>query len=501
MDNRPDSEMQQSLPDTYPGAAFDVEWQQLVYPSDYTNPVPSGKYNLVVVGAGPAGLITAIGSAGLGARVALVERKAMGGDCLNVGCVPSKAILSAAIRFAGKTDGFSQAMAWLREVRAGIAHHDSVARYNEQGVEVHLGEAQLTAAGDVEVHTGGSKQTLQATRVVITTGSRAAMPPIPGLQEAEPLTNESVFDLTEQPASMIIIGAGAIGCELSQAFSRLGIKIALLDIAPRILAGEEPEASEVLQRSSEALGVDVRVSAQIERISVSGALKTVHFKDGSSIDAEQILVAAGRAPNLENLNLEAAGVRYSKAGIEVDHKLRTSNKKILAAGDICSIRKLTHYADAQARIAIANALFLPTASRKGIQVPRCTYTSPEVAHIGLTKAEAQQQGVKFQTWRVEWADMDRAKAEADTSGFVEVLTPEGKDKILGATIVGAHAGDLLAPLAIMQANGLGLSAAGKALLPYPTRGEYLRRLADQYNRTRLTPLVAGLMKRWLAWRR
>ncbi len=501
MGSKPDSSIQEQLSGVYPGAAFDAKWQQLVYPVDYINPTPDGRYNLIVIGAGPAGLITAIGSAGLGAKVALVERKAMGGDCLNVGCVPSKAILSAAIRFAGQTDAFTRAMAWLREVRAGIAHHDSVERYREQGVEVYLGGASLTADGCVEVHSGSGMQKLEATRIVLTTGSRAAMPPIAGLLEAAPLTNETVFDMTEQPASMVIIGAGAIGCELSQAFARLGIKVYLLDVAARILAGEEPEASEILQASSEALGIDIRVSVQIEKITTTGTIKTVHLQDGGSIDAEQILVAAGRAPNLERLNLEAAGVNYTSAGVEVDHKLRTSNKKILAAGDICSAQKLTHYADAQARIAIANALFLPTASRKGMQVPRCTYTTPEVAHLGMTKSQAERQGLKFQAWRVEWADMDRAKAENETVGFVEVLTKTGKDKIIGATIVGKQAGDLLAPLAVMQANNLGLASAGKALLPYPTRGEYLRRLADQYNRTRLTPLVANLMRRWLSWRR
>lgn len=490
-----------NLTGNYPGAQYDAEWQSLVYPQDYTNPDPGGRYNLVVIGAGPAGLITAIGSAGLGARVALVERKAMGGDCLNVGCVPSKAILAAAQRFADEDQGFDRAMAWLREVRAGIAHHDSVERYTDQGVTVFLGEARLTADGNVEVHSAQGTQLLEATRVVITTGSRAALPPIPGLQDADVLTNETVFDLRQKPESLAIIGAGAIGCELSQAFARLGVKVTLLEVAPRILAGEEPEASAVLLEAMQALDVDVRTGVQIEKVSGSAEGKTIRLKDGSEIQADQVLVAAGRQPNIEDLNLEAAGVKFSKAGIEVDHKLRTSNRKILAAGDICSAQKLTHYADAQARIAIANALFLPTGSRAGVQVPRCTYTSPEVAHIGLTRADAEKQGVEVQSWRVEWSDMDRANAEGDTAGFVEVLTPPGKDKILGATIVGPHAGDLLAPLAIMQANKLGLSAAGKALLPYPTRGEYLRRLADQYNRTRLTPLVAGLMRRWLRWRR
>lgn len=489
------------MPNTYPGVEYDNDWRGMVFPHDYTNPMPDGNYNLVVIGAGPAGLITAIGAAGLGAKVALVERKAMGGDCLNVGCVPSKAILAAAKRYAGQDDGFSLAMSWLREVRAGIAHHDSVERYNEQGVDVYLGEAQLTEDSTVQVKGEQGDRLLLGTRIVITTGSRAAMPPIPGLADVQPLTNENIFDLTEQPSSLAIIGAGAIGCELSQAFARLGTKVTLLEVAPRILAGEEPEASEILLTSMQALGVEVHTGVMIENLALVDGLKVIQLKNGSSIEAAEILVAAGRAPNIENLNLDAAGVKYSRAGIEVDHRLRTSNKKVLAAGDICSRQKLTHYADAQARIAIANALFLPTGSRAGIEVPRCTYTTPEVAHLGLTKAQALEQGIETVNWLVNWADMDRAKAEGDTEGFVEVLIAPGKDQIIGATIVGPNAGDLIAPLAIMQANKLGISAAGKALLPYPTRGEYLRRLADQYNRTRLTPLVASLMKRWLSWRR
>ncbi len=482
---------------SYPGAHFDHDWQQQVFPGDYTNPTPDGRYNLVVIGAGPAGLITAIGAAGLGAKVALVERKAMGGDCLNVGCVPSKAILAASKRYAGQADGFDHAMAWLREVRAGIAEHDSVARYTKQGVDVYLGNARLTAAADVEVE----GQVLSARRVALCTGSRAVMPPIPGLDKVDALTNETVFDLTEKPQDLIIIGAGPIGCELSQAFTRLGVKVYLLEQADRILSIDEPEASEVLQQAMDKLGVDVRLNVEITEISEQDGRKTVQLKTGETLSCDQLLVAAGRGANLEDLGLDTAGINYSKHGIEVDAKSRTSNKKVYAAGDICSRIKLTHHADAQARIVIANALFAPTSKRDGLVVPHCTYTEPELAHVGITKAEASEQGIDFKTWTVQWSELDRANAEGDTTGFVEVLTPQGKDKILGATVVGRHAGDLLAPLSIMMANKLGLSAADKAILTYPTRSEYLRRLADQYNRTRLTPLVAGLMKRWLSWRR
>jgi len=485
------------MPTQYPGAEFDAHWRALVAPEDYQNPKPQDNYNLIVIGAGPAGLITSIAAAGLGARVALIERHAMGGDCLNVGCVPSKAILAAAKRFQGEDDAFARSMAWLREVRAGIAEHDSVERYSNQGVDVFLGQAAFNTDGSVQV----GAQTLRASKTVITTGSRAAMPPIPGLDEVPAITNEQVFDLVEQPRELLIIGAGAIGCELSQAFARLGTKVRLLEIAPRILAAEEPEASAVLQASMDELGVAVACEVQIERVSHADGQFTVHCESGQQYQSDALLVAAGRQPNLDGLKLDAVGVKYDRRGIDVDDKLRTSNRNIYAAGDVCSAVKLTHFADAQARIVIANVLFLPTAKRSSVVVPQCTYTDPEVAHVGVTKAEAEEQGLTVKSWRVEWQDMDRARAEGDTRGYVEVLTRPGDDKILGATIVGAHAGDLLAPLLIMQANGQGLAAADKALMPYPTRSEYLRRLSDQVKREKLTPTVAKWMRRWLAWRR
>lgn len=494
---QPHSKTMNDMPKDYAGAGFDAHWRALVAPDDHQNPTPQDNYNLIVIGAGPAGLITSIAAAGLGAKVALIERHAMGGDCLNVGCVPSKAVLAAARRFQGQPDAFQRSMAWLREVRAGIAEHDSVQRYSEQGVDVFLGQAAFNADGTVQV----GDVTLRASKTVITTGSRAAMPPIPGLDEVPALTNEQVFDLVEQPRELLIIGAGAIGCELSQAFARLGSKVRLLEIAPRILAGEEPEASAVLQQAMDELGVAVSCEVQIERVSHADGVFTVYCKSGEQYQADQLLVAAGRQPNLDGLQLDAVGVKHDRRGIDVDDKLRTSQRNIFAAGDVCSALKLTHFADAQARIVIANALFLPTAKRSAAMVPRCTYTDPEVAHVGLTSADAEQQGLAVKSWRVDWQDMDRARAEGDTRGYVEVLTKPGDDKILGATIVGAHAGDLLAPLLIMQANALGLAAADKAMLPYPTRGEYLRRLSDQVRREKLTPGVAKWMRRWLAWRR
>ena len=485
----------------YPGANFDAEWQQLVFPDEYKNPQPIDNYNLVVIGGGTAGLITAIASAGLGAKVALVERHAMGGDCLNVGCVPSKAILAASKQLGAQTDSFAQAMAWLRKVRADISHHDSVERYNESGVDVYLGEAAFNVDGKVQVKGENGERELKASKYVIASGSRAVLPPIPGLDTVQAHTNHTIFDLKQQPEHLLIIGAGAIGCELAQAFCRLGSKVSLLDMADRVLPLEEVEASAVLQKALLETGVDLHLGVGIEKVSQSGQQINIHIQGKDVLIGDTLLVAAGRAPNASELNLEAVGVEYDRHGVKVDDKLCTTNKKIFAAGDICAEKILTHNADTQARIVIANALFVPTGKVSAWTIPHCTYTEPEVAHLGITRAEADKESISYDVWRIDWADMDRAKAEGNTDGFVEVLTKKATDKIVGATIVGPHAGDLLAPLVIMHANGLGLSAAGKAVLPYPSRGEYLKRLADQYSKTKLTPFVANLFKRWLTFRR
>ncbi|MFK8051896.1 MAG: mercuric reductase [Woeseiaceae bacterium] len=479
----------------YPGENFDNEWRSLVFPTDYQNPKPDPEgYNLVVIGAGPAGLIISIAAAGLGAKVALIERHAMGGDCLNVGCVPSKAIIAMSTRKAlGGDIDFADSMAWVREVRAKISHHDSVARYNENGVDVFLGEAKFVSDKAVQV----GDTTLTGSKIVVTTGARAALPPIPGLSEAEPLTNENVFDLKEQPERLGVIGAGPIGCELAQSFAKLGSEVHLFEMADRPVPLETPAAGELLKKQLEKDGVVLHLSTAAKEIRKVGDKRVITTENGK-IEVDQVLVALGRKPNVEGLNLEAAGVEYdTRKGIAVSPRLQTSNSNIYAAGDVCSKYQFTNNADHQARIIVRNTLFFGRGEAQTNKITRCTYTHPEIAHVGAEESELTD----FDTYEIEWSALDRSQTEGDTEGFVRVLTEKGKDKILSATIVGSDAGDQIATLAVLLANGRGLGDLDAAVLAYPTRSEYLRRLADAYNRTKLTPFVAKLFQRVLKWRR
>lgn len=481
---------------SYSGQVFDETTQALLSPQDYVNPTPQGRYHLVVVGAGPAGLISAIGAAGLGAKVALVERHRMGGDCLNVGCVPSKALLE----YTGhhKNPDFSEAFAWLREVRAGIAPHDSVARYSEAGVDVYLGDASFNSAGEICVN----GNPLPARRIAICTGARAAIPPIPGLRESNPLTNETVFDLTQKPESLAILGAGAIGCELALVFARLGVEVHLFEMAPRVLPLEVAAASEAVSQALSSAGVILHLGAGVEAIEARTDGETGHSVSvaGQQVLTSHVLVALGRTPNTETLNLQSAGIEMSDRGLIVtDSKLRTSNKKVYAAGDCTSALQFTHHADAQARAIVQNTLFAPTASVDKLVVPHCTYTKPEVASVGQNSEQLKAAKIEYDSYEFDFAELDRGRAEIEGSGFAQVYTEKGSDRILGATLVGHDAGEQIAPICLLMSNGLGLSAAGKALFSYPTRSEYLKRLADAYNRSRFTPRVAAIFKTWLGF--
>ena len=473
----------------YPGAEFDRRWRELVFPADYRNPEPERKYHLVVIGAGPAGLVASIAAAELGARVALVERQAMGGDCLNVGCVPSKSLLDFTRR--NPKAGFDEAFAWMRRVRREIASHDSVERYLRKGVDVFLGPARFVDPGSIQVR----DQRLTGRRFVIATGARADLPAVPGLKDCDPLSNESVFDLVERPVRLAILGAGPVGCELAQALARLGIEVQLFEMQERVLPGAIDAASEVLAKALRSEGVALHLGSRVSRIAGDAGRATV-FGSAAPITVDRILVAAGRRANVEGLNLEAAGVEMREGRIAVDDRLRTTNKRIFAAGDVCSQVAFTHNADAQARIVVRNALFPPAARTRNLVVPECTYTDPEVAAVGETEEELRERGIACDRYQLEFAELDRGKTAGDPGGFVYLLAAKGRDTILGATIVGHDAGEQIAPLCLAMSNGLGLGALGKAVLPYPTRAEYLRRLADQYNRTRLTGRVRGFMKAW-----
>jgi pyruvate/2-oxoglutarate dehydrogenase complex dihydrolipoamide dehydrogenase (E3) component len=481
---------------TYPGEQFDALSWQLLCPQDYVNPAPKNKYHLVVVGAGPAGLISAIGAAGLGASVALVERHRMGGDCLNVGCMPSKALLSYTQENANPE--FADAFSWLREVRASIAHHDSVERYSQLGVDVFLGDAKFNKQGLLQV----DDVTFNTRRIALCTGARAALPPISGLDAASVLTNESIFDLDARPDSIGILGGGAIGCELAQVFSRLGVRVELFEQAPRLLPLENPMAGEVVADALAESGVNLHLGAAVKQIDSEGNI----LIDDGLVTVEKIMVAAGRKPNVESLNLEAAGIKLNFQGfIAVDEKLRTSNKKVFAAGDCATEQQFTHHADAQARALIQNTLFAPTAKVSGLVIPHCTYTSPEVASIGPSLKTLRDAGIDFDQYEFDFTELDRIKAKPFVNeevakrqaGHALVLTVKGSDRILAATIIGADAGELLAPICLMMSNGLGLAAAQRTIFSYPTRSEFLKRLGDAYNKSRMTPKIAAVFDWWL----
>lgn len=496
--------------------------QAHVHPPDWVNPTPRGGYQLVVIGAGTAGLVTAAAAAGLGARVALVERALMGGDCLNVGCVPSKAIIRAARAAAACRDAarfgitlpqppradFAEVMARMRRLRAAISPHDSARRFQQLGVDVFFGQAEFAGAQLLRVIDGeGTVRELPFRRAVIATGARAAVPEIPGLAEVPYLTNETLFSLTTLPASLGVIGGGPIGCEMAQTFARLGSRVTLVEKASQILPREDPDAAAVVQRQFEQDGVQVILEAsqlQVTRQdSPAIALSLAQAGVPRPIAVDQLLVAAGRAPNIEGLNLQAAGVTHDRRGVHVDDYLRTSNPRIFAAGDVCSRYKFTHAADFQARIVVQNALFaLGPLGRKKVSrllVPWATYTSPEVAHVGSYPGEAAAAGLAVDTYVQPLEQVDRALLDGEEAGFVKIHTRKGADRIVGATIVAHHAGDLISQITLAMNQRIGLGQIAATIHPYPTQAEAIRKLGDQYNRTRLTPLSQRALNalRWL----
>lgn len=471
----------------------------LVHPPDWTNPVPRGAYHLVVVGAGTGGLVTAAAAAGLGARVALVERHLMGGDCLNAGCVPSKAVISAARTWDAGPKSFAAVMTRMRRLRASLAQSDSAPRFRDLGVDVYLGTARFTSQRTVEV----AGAPLRFHRAVIATGARPAVPGIPGLAESGFFTNESIFTLTELPETLAVIGGGPIGCELAQAFQRLGARVTLLGSSARLLPRDDAEAATVVATSLARDGVRIVTGARVSSLAPAAGGQVIRFtspEGDGSVTAAAILVAAGRSPNVEDLGLEQAAVRVSGVGVVVDDHLRTSNPRIFAVGDVCSRLRFTHAADAQARLVVQNALFPVRSRASRLVVPWCTYTSPELAHVGLTEGGASAAGVAVDVVRVEMGRVDRAVLEGEEEGFAKVLLARGTDRIVGATVVAAHAGEMISEVSLAMTNGLGLAALGRTIHPYPTRAEVLRKLADTWRRGKLTPMVKWVLGRWLSLR-
>ena len=498
----------------HPQDEYNQRLESHVHPPDWVNPSPGGPYHLVVVGAGTAGLVTAAAAAGLGARVALLERELMGGDCLNVGCVPSKALISSArvaatvreaASFGVQVPGeavvdFGKVMERMRRLRASISPVDSAARFRELGVDVFLGQARFEGPGKIDVN--GIQ--LRYKKAVIATGARASVPSIPGLDQVEYLTNETVFSLTELPRRLGVIGAGPIGCELSQAFARFGSEVSLVAAGGDILPREDRVAAAIVKKAMLAGGVKVLGGGKNLQLAPEGRAIRMQVATGDEtcdFRVDKLLIATGRSPNVDELGLENVGVEFDKRqGVKVNDKLQTTNSRIFAAGDVCSKYKFTHAADFMARTVIRNALFWGRAKVSALTIPWCTYTSPEIAHVGLGEKEAAGQGIKIDTFCQELAQVDRAILEGEDQGFVKIHVKKGTDKILGATVVATNAGDMIAEITLAMTYGLGLAKIADTIHPYPTQAEAVRKVGDQYKKSLLTPRIRVILDtlRWFA---
>jgi pyruvate/2-oxoglutarate dehydrogenase complex dihydrolipoamide dehydrogenase (E3) component len=465
--------------------------------------------DICVIGGGSGGLSVAAAAAAFGVSTVLIESHKMGGDCLNSGCVPSKALLAAAKRaelarsalpfgVTAQTDvDFAKVHAHVQRVIAAIAPTDSVERFTGLGVQVIKGHAKFKDRRRVTV---GNQYEVRARRFVIATGSTPGVPPIPGIDAGPYLTNETIFKLTERPRHLVVIGAGPIGMEMAQGFRRLGSEVTVLEAA-QPLAKDDPECAAIVLAQLERDGVVIRSGVQVVRVSHSvGSVAVTFAEEGGeeTIEGSHLLVAAGRKPTVDGLDLEAAGIRYDRSGIVVNKKLKTSNRRVYAIGD-CAAGQLqfTHAANYHAGLVIRNALFRLRVRMNNDIVPWVTYTDPELAQAGLTEAEARKRRMKIRILRWPYHDNDRAQIERETHGHLKVITTR-KGKIVGATIVGAQAGELIATWILAIAQGLNIRALTGVVLPYPTLSEIGKRAAIDFFSPSLT---SPWVRRIIAWLR
>ncbi|CAN8067138.1 unnamed protein product [Agarophyton chilense] len=518
----------------WPLDELNVKLLDNVHPPEWIEPVYDGVYNLVVIGAGAGGLVTSSGAAGLGAKVALIEANRLGGDCLNVGCVPSKSLIHAAnlahtlrdqnhlleagLSFDGpvKID-FGKTMKRLRRVRADISSADSATRYTRKlGVDVYFGYAKFTSESTVEVN----GNTLQFRKAIIATGGYPSIPPIPGLRELHEksvkdmdnqphtaiMTNETFFNLTQLPKRLGVIGTGVIGMELGQAMQRLGSSVVMFGRSGQVLPKEDKDLSVLIKEQMIEDGVtfrlDVATYGVVEHtgnVSPEGyeEVRMVTEEDGERKEYlfDAMLIAAGRKPNVDGLNLKAAGVEYdNKRGLIVNDMLQTTNPRIYGAGDVCSAYKFTHAADFMARMVIRNALFFGKDKMSNLLIPYATFTSPEIAHVGLYETDMKEKGIRFKTFEKHFDDNDRAICDGTTVGMVRIHVEEKSDTILGASIVGVGAGNMISEITLAMQSKTGLGALASVIHPYPTTAEAVRQTGDLYNRTRLTNTVKQLLR-------
>jgi pyruvate/2-oxoglutarate dehydrogenase complex dihydrolipoamide dehydrogenase (E3) component len=494
-----------------------------VRPSNWVNPDPAGRYNIVVIGAGTAGLITAVIAASLGAKVALIEKHLMGGDCLNVGCVPSKGLIRAARAWAdlrkaeefglhippGVKYDFGAAMARMRKLRAQISHNDSVHRYTKLGVDVYIGSGRLTGTDSIQVEGSAGNRTLTFAKAAVCTGARAAVPPTPGLKEAGYLTNETVFSLTELPPRIGVIGAGPIGCELAQSFARFGSQVYLIETTHGIMPREDRDAADIVEQQMLLDGVKLLCCGKdlkVQKTETGKRLSVDSHGQQYDVTVDEILVGVGRIPNVEGIGLEAVGVEYDQNGVKVNERLQTTNPKIFAAGDICSRYKFTHAADAMAQIVIQNALFphpfgIGYASVDSLIMPWCTFTEPEIAHVGMYEKDAKEKGIEVETYTYRLDEVDRAVLDGEAEGFARIHIQKGTDTIVGATIVAAHAGDMIGEFSLAMKAGAGAKTIAGTIHPYPTQAEVNKKVVNLWRKAHFTPRTKNLLMKLFAWMR
>jgi pyruvate/2-oxoglutarate dehydrogenase complex dihydrolipoamide dehydrogenase (E3) component len=481
--------------------------------ASWSNPLPRRPYHLLIVGAGPAGLAAARVAIGRGARVALIERDLLGGVCLNDGCIPSKTLIRTSRLYremrdaedlGGRTPGgiivdFPAVMERVRRVRARLARREPVERLIAMGIDVYWGEARF--AGRDSVVVGGT--TLRFKTALIATGARPARPPIPGLEEVGYLTYENVFDLTELPNRLLVIGGGPVGCELAQAFARLGSRVTIVQDEPMFLGHEERDAAQLLSDALARDGIEIHLDTQTIRVRVEGddtIADLVRDDTTHEVAVDRILVGVGTAANVRDLGLEAAGVAYDPAdGIPVDDFLRTTNPRIFAAGDVCAGNVFPHIESAAGHIVVANALFRGRQRLSAEIIPWCTFTDPEIAHVGMYVTEARRKNIPVKTFTILMHEVDRAIADGEEEGFVKLHVRDGTAELLGATVVAAHAGDLINEISLAMSAGLDLHALARVHQPYPTQSQAIKMAARAGVELRPGPLRAWLATQWLSW--
>lgn len=473
-------------------------------------------YNLVAIGAGAAGLVSTYIGAAVKAKVALIERHKMGGDCLNTGCVPSKALIRTARLLADARDSqrygiramhaevdFAAVMERVQQVIAKVEPHDSVARYEGLGVECIQGEARLLSPWEIEV----AGRRLSTRSVVIATGARPRVPVLPGLDQVAYLTSDTVWSLRERPQRLLVLGGGPIGCELGQAFQRLGCQVLLVQRSARLIPREDPAASAEVLAALQRDGVEVHLGSEAIRVEARGQGGVLHVRGAegeSALAFDRLLLALGRTPNVSGFGLEELGIGLNADGtIEHDEGMATRYPNIYVAGDVAGPYQYTHVCAHQAWYASVNALFAPFKRFKADYrvIPHCTYTDPEVARVGLNIAEAEAQGIAFERTRYGIDDLDRAIADSHDHGYVEVLTEPGRDRILGVTIVATHAGDLLAEFVLAMRHGLGLRKILGTVHAYPTMAEANKYAAGEWARAHAPQRALRWLERFHRWRR